>query len=211
MILVRHSSCFSYYLMWFISFPICLEAPYILSLWLVNYPPHTVNFLILTIVLCLIQTIKTPRTTVFHATGNLKLANMVVGGILCAAFPIAYIVLKLGGHPESVFWIANVTMLISEFASVFILKKYVRFSIPNYLLNVHGRCLLVTAVSFVIPYLIYDRIMDEGFFRLMTTIVLTSVSVAVASFTLGIDKNMRARLIVLFRKKVMKNGSYHIV
>lgn len=37
MILVEQSSCFTFYLMWLISLPLCLEAPYILKLWLGNY------------------------------------------------------------------------------------------------------------------------------------------------------------------------------
>lgn len=87
--LVKQSSCFSFYLMWMISLPVCLEADYLLSLWLGKYPEHTVNFLILIVALCLIQTIKTPRTTIFHATGHIKWSNIIVGIILCAAFPLA--------------------------------------------------------------------------------------------------------------------------
>ena len=76
--------------MWIITFPIMLEADYILKLWLGNYPDYTVSFLNLVLVLCLIQTLKTPRTTIFHATGHIKLTNMVVGIILCAAFGSQY-------------------------------------------------------------------------------------------------------------------------
>lgn len=137
--------------MWMISLPVCLEVDYLLSLWLGEYPDHTVNFLILVIVLCLIQTIKTPRTTIFHATGHIKWSNIVVGIILCAAFPLAYIALKLGGSPESVFWMANLTMFLSEFASVLVLKRYIKFSIRDYLSEVHGRCLLVAAISLLYP------------------------------------------------------------
>lgn len=200
--LVEHSSCFSYYLMWMISFPICLEAHYILSLWLGVYPEHTVNFLILIIILCLIQTLKTPRTTVYHATGHLKVTNMIVGGILCAAFPLAYLFLKLGGSPESVFWAANITMLLSEFASVIILKRYIKYSSINYLLSVHGRCALVTTISFALPYIIYDKLLDEGFMRLITTCILTTFSVILTSFYIGMNKGMRVKLVTLVKNRI---------
>lgn len=202
--LVEHSSCFSYYLMWMISFPICLEAHYILSLWLGVYPDHTVSFLVLIIILCLIQTLKAPRTTVFHATGQLKFVNMFIGGILCAAFPLAYLFLKLGGSPESVFWAANITMLLSELASIIILKRYINYSSISYLLSVHGRCALVTFISFILPYFIYDRLLDEGFLRLIVTCLLTTFSVAFTSFYIGMNKSLRMKMLTLIRNKIIR-------
>ena len=201
--LVKQSSCFSFYLMWLISLPICLEAHYILSLWLGDYPDHTVNFLILIIILCLIQTIKTPRVTVFHATGHIQLTNIVVGSILCAAFPIAYVLLKIGGTPESVFWAANLTMVISEIASVLILKKYINFSIPFYFVEVHGRCILVALISFIVPYWIYDQWMDESFLRLVLTCITTSISVGITSLYVGMNKHTRDSLFRMLKFKIL--------
>ena len=202
--LVKQSSCFSFYLMWMISLPVCLEADYLLSLWLGKYPAHTVNFLILVIMLCLIQTIKTPRTTIFHATGHIKWTNIIVGTILCLAFPLAYIALKLGGGPEAVFWMANITMLLSEFASVFVLKRYITYSVSDYLLRVHVRCLLVASVSFVVPYWLHDKWLDASFARLLFTCMLSIVSVAFVSFYLGMDRPLRSRLLQIIRSKVRR-------
>lgn len=204
--LVKNSSCFSFYLMWMISFPIMLEADYILSLWLGKYPDHTVTFLILVLVLCLIQTLKTPRTTVFHATGHLKLVNLVVGGVLCAAFPLAYLFLKMGMSPESVFWAANISMALSEVASVLILKRYIDYSVTSYLMSVHGRCIIVAALSAIVPFLLFDRWMEPSFLRLMTTCVLTTLFIMAVVFTIGMDREMRVKLMGFFRKKLSKEG-----
>lgn len=200
--LVVDSSCFSYYLMWMISFPIMLEADYILRLWLGKYPEHTVSFLNLVLVLCLIQTLKTPRSTAFHATGHLKLSNMVVGGILCAAFPLAYLLLKSGMSPESVFWAANITMFVSEFASVFILKKYIQYSIPSYLLHVHGRCLLVSCISAIVPLFLYDKFMEPSFIRLLLTCITTTLFIVVTVLAIGMDKEMRMKILTLIKNKI---------
>ena len=200
--LVVDSSCFSYYLMWIISFPIMLEADYILKLWLGEYPEHTVYFLNLVLVFCLIQTLKTPRSTVFQATGHIKLTNMVVGSILCSAFPLAYLFLKIGMSPETVFWAANITMLVSEFASVFILKKYIQYSIPSYLLHVHGRCLLVSCVSAIIPFFFFDRFMEPSFIRLLLTSIMTSLFIVVTVLAIGMDKEMRRKILTLIKNKI---------
>lgn len=200
--LVINSSCFSFYLMWIISLPIMLTAPYILSLWLGEYPDHTVTFLVLVLVLCLIQTIKTPRTTIFHATGHIKLANIVVGGILCMALPIAYIFLRLDLAPESVFWAAILTMIISEFASVFILKKYLEYSVKNYLLNVHFRCLSVSIISFIVPYIMTNLYTEMSFLHLLYTIVISTFSIVVTVLIIGLNKSMKAKIKSIFSKYI---------
>lgn len=199
--LVYLSSNFSYYLMLLLILPLSLEADYILSLWLGEYPDHTVSFLILIFILCLIQTLKTPRTIVLHATGKLFLANVVIGTLLCCAFPLAYVFLKLGGEPESVFWAANITMFLSEFISVFIVRKYVEYNIADYLLNVHGRCAIVTVVSLLLPYVIFDRYMDPSFIRLILTCCLTTISIVATVWCIGMDKDMRQKTVTLIKTK----------
>lgn len=195
MTLVVTSSWMSYYLMWLIALPLCLEAPYVLSLWLGKYPAHTLSFLMLIIILCLIQTIKSPRIVVFHATGHLKLNNAVVGSILCAAFPLAYLFLKLGMPAESVFIAANISVATSEIASIIILKRYINYSILNYLKQVYGRCLLVTASSMIIPLALYDRWLEPSFLRLILTCILTTLSIGCTAFMFGTDRQTRRKLL----------------
>lgn len=202
--LVVQSSCFSYYLMWLICFPLMLEANTILKFWLGQYPDHTVNFLILILVLCLIQTIKTPRVTIFHAMAKVFWSNITVGVVLCFAFPLAYIFLKLGAQPEYAFVACNITMFLSEFVSVFVLRYFLSFSPLKYFASVHLRCLLVSVVSAIVPFLLYDKIMEPSFFRIIVTCVLTTISIAISSLYLGMDKQMRASLLDFVAKKIMR-------
>lgn len=202
--LVYQSSVFSYYLMWLICLPICLEADTILTLWLGEYPDHTKTFLVLVIILCLIQTLKTPRVTIFHAMAKVFWSNITVGIVLCMAFPLAYIFLKMGWAPDSVFWAANITMALSEFVSVFVLRKFLDFSIIEYFTSVHGRCILVTSVSFVIPFLLLDKFLEPGLLRLLLTCTITSISVILTSLFIGMDKEMRLKLLGLVNNKFFK-------
>lgn len=198
--LVIQSSCFSYYLMLFICLPLCLETDTILQLWLGNFPDHSVSFLILIIFLCLIQTLKTPRSIIFHAMAKVFWSNITVGVVLCLAFPLAYVLLRHGGAPESVFWASNITMLLSELVSVIVLRHFLKFSIVGYFIKVHGRCILVTILSGLIPFLIYDLFMEAGFARLLFTCMQTSISVCLISLYVGMDKSMRSKFY-----KVVKN------
>ena len=202
--LVIQSSCFSYYLMWMLCLPLMLEAHTVLNLWLGKYPDHSVSFLILILILCLIQTIKTPRVTIFHAMAKVFWSNITVGIVLCLAFPLAYFFLEMGGCPESVFEAANISMIASEFVSVFVLKHFIDYSIIRYMCAVHGRCILVSFVSMVVPYLIYDKYMDAGIVRLLLTCIITTISVALSSLYVGMDKSMRQKLYSIFKIKITK-------
>ena len=200
--LVIQSSCFSYYLMWMICLPICLEAKTILSIWLGDYPDHTVSFLILILILCLIQTVKTPRVTIFHAMAKVFWSNITVGVVLCLAFPLAYIFLRKGGNPESVFWAANISMIASEIVSVIVLRRFIEFSMIKYFITVHGRCILVSAISIIIPLLIYDRILNPSFLRIILTCIITTISIGLTSLYIGMDHSLRVKLLTLVKTKI---------
>lgn len=200
--LVIQSSNFSYYLMWLICLPVILETDTILTLWLGEYPDHAVSFMILVLMLCLIQTIKTPRVTIFHAMAKVFLLNITAGVVLFLALPLAYLFLKFGGTPESVFWAANISMIASEFVSVAVLRYFLHFSVSNYFLQVHGRCLLVTIISFIIPYLFFDKIMEACFIRLIVTCMMTTLSVGITSLYLGMTKDMRSKLFNIVSSKL---------
>lgn len=204
--LVKASSKFSYYLMWLIIFPIILEADYLLTLWLGEFPEHTVSFLKLVLLLCLIQTLKSPRTTAYHATGHIRRVNLIVGTILCCALPLAYVFLKLGWRPESVFWAAIISMTVSELASVFVLKRYVRYSAGRYLLDVHLRCAAVSVVSAVLPLIYMKYTMETGFVRLLLTCTFTSVSSLLTIWTIGLDRRMRIKVVEFIKDWFKAHG-----
>lgn len=203
--LVVQSSCFSYYLMLLLVVPICLEADYILTLWLGDFPDYTVVFLRLVLVLCMIQTLKTPRTTVFHATGKILLPNIIVGTILCLAFPAAYIILKIGGTPESVFWTAIGSMIISEIAGIWLMRGLIKCSVWGYIKNVHIRCTIVTLLSLITPMLVYDKIELYGFYKLIAICLVTTISILVTSYFIGLDKEMREKITGLIRNKLKRH------
>lgn len=193
MCLVYRSSWISFYLLLMISLPLCLERDFVLSLWLGVYPDYTGSFLILIMILCLIQSLKMPRSAVFHATGHILRSNVMVGLILCAAFPLAHVFLKLGGSPESVFWAANISLALSEFVSVYLLKRYMAFSIKNYLFNIYGRCFIVSVLSSLIVYCVY-RELEAGVIRLVSISFFSLAVVVLFAYTIGIDYQLRQKI-----------------
>ena len=157
--------------------------------------------MILIIIFCLINTWKESRGTALHATGKLLLSNVTVGICMCLAFPISYIFLKLGGVPESVFVAAIISIFLSDIIGVFVLRHYIRFSIPNYLLAVHIRCICVAVLACSVSYFVYDKILEPGVFRVILNAVISIIMVGVASITIGMDKSMRNKMVSIVAHK----------
>ena len=148
--------------------------------------------------------IKIPRITIFHATGKILKENITAGIVLCFAFPLAYIFLKLGGEPECVFIASIISMLIAEIVSAFVLKSIIDFSVIQYFIKVHGTCFLVMGISFGISYILYDSIMPPSFVRLLTTCVISTISIGVCSLYIGMNSSMRNMVYSTIKKKFLK-------
>ncbi|MBQ2414261.1 MAG: multidrug transporter [Rikenellaceae bacterium] len=191
--LVYLSSCMAFYLSFVLTLPLCLELKYVLDLWLGEYPAETIPFTMLILINSLIVNIKSSRVAAIHATGHIKLTNIVVGIILCSIFPIAYILLQVGFSAISVFVALIAVTFIAEVVAVFVLRKYVKFSVATYWIQVYGRCLLVAACSYLPVYAVHTA-MEEGFVRLIAVCAASVVVVGTFVYTIGINQQTRSSL-----------------
>lgn len=202
--LVKQGACFSFYLMLIVALPVCLEADQLLTWWLGKYPAHTHSFLILIMLFCLINTWKESRGTALHATGKLLLSNVTVGICMCMAFPLAYVFLKLGGVPESVFVAAVISIFISDIIGVFVLRRYIVFSVLEYILSVHVRCIVVALLACSVSYVLYDKFIEPGICRVLLNTFISILVTIIASITIGMDRSMRTKLFGIVKNKILR-------
>lgn len=191
--LVYLSSCLSFYLSFVLTLPLCLELKYVLDLWLGDYPVETIPFTKLVLINSLIINIKNSRVAAIHATGHIKFTNIITGTILCSLFPVAYLLLKKGFEAISVFVVMIVITFLAEIFAIFILRKYIKFSILEYWGQVYGRCLLVAVCSFFPVYATWKS-MEEGFLRLIVVCIVSVIAVGVSVYTIGINHHTRIAL-----------------
>lgn len=201
--LVKRASCFSYYLMLLLALPVWIEADFVLHLWLGKFPDHTIAFFYLIVIVCLLETIGRPLVKVVHATGKMLLGNLTVGITLCLAFPVAYVCLRQGLPPESVFWCAIVSWAVGNVLLWFVLRHYHKYDVFDYVLTVYGRCAIVTAVSVVVPLFVCTRIMQPSIVRMLLTGGITSVSIGLTALYLGMNSSDRNRLVRFVKSKIM--------
>lgn len=188
--LLFRASKFSFILMLVISLPVIVETDMILKVWLKIVPDYTVIFLRLLLAIVIIDSVARPLMTAAAATGDVKLYQSLIGGILLSIVPIAYIVLKLGGAPASVYMVHLVICIIAFLTRLWIIKPMIKLSIRQYYSSVILRCALVLVVSSTLSLLV-KYLLPVG---IISTIMVCVVCVLVASITsymLGLDKGER--------------------
>lgn len=184
--LIFASSKYSFFLLLLISLPVLIETKPILAVWLKQVPEHTVSFIRLMICISMIDSIANPLIVSAQATGRIKVYQATIGSILLLIVPISYITLKLGGSPESVFLVHFLIVIIAQITRVWMLRPMISLSIIQYIKSVIGNIASVSALSLILPMLIYVTLPSSpGRFLLVCTLSVLSVGTAVYFIGLG--------------------------
>lgn len=94
--LIIRCSKFSFFIMLMILLPLCAGVDYVLRLWLVDVPAHTVNFVVLTLLYSLVECFLNPLITGMLAQGNIKSFEIGLASLYTVNFMASYVCLKLG-------------------------------------------------------------------------------------------------------------------
>lgn len=204
--LLFRASKFTFMLLLVLSLPVMIEAEMILKVWLKIVPDYTVIFLRLLLCIIIIDSVARPLMTAAAATGDVKLYQSLIGGILLSIVPIAYVVLKLGGSPESVYIVHLIIGIIAFLTRLWVIKPMIKLSLRQYFISVILRCMIVLAISFPLCLLV-KNLLPVG---IISTVIVCLASVLVAiitSYRLGLTLNERqfiqAKCVEII-KKVLK-------
>lgn len=200
--LIGWSTCLSYQLLWVFALPVCIEADYLLTLWLGVYPPHTLPFLYLVFTICLLDVLQRPIVYVMHATGHILLYNLSTGLIICSAFPLAWIFLRSGFAPESVFVASLLVFMAGIVVEMFILKRYVTYSMTAYLRQVVVRSLAVSLLTAGVAVPCCRAMALGGFLQLTATTAFTTAAVAVCAWFIGFDRSARGMAVDFVKRRL---------
>lgn len=202
--LIFRSSRFTFFLLLCICLPIFMETETLLGIWLKEVPAYSAIFLRLILCVTIIDAVANPLMVSAQATGKIKLYQSAVGGILLMILPSSYIVLKLGGNPQSVFIVHIIICLIAFCLRLFIIKRLIKLSLRLYLKEVVLRCFLVGFCASIVPFAFKYYMVDS----LPTSIficIISILSVIVITFSLGMTVNEKRT--ILSKLKYLKNRS----
>ena len=188
--LIYNGSKYTFFLLLLITLPIFIETPLLLNIWLKDVPNYTIPFLRIILCITIIDSVSNPIMISAPATGNVKLYQSVIGGILLLIVPISYTVLKLGGSPISVFIVHFTICIIAFWVRIYIIRTMINLSIKKYFQKVILKIILVGATSIIIPLII--TYIGNNMPTLIHLIVVCSSSILsslIFIYTLGLSSN----------------------
>ena len=200
--LIFRSSKLSFYLIMLISLPIIIEAPYIVNLWLGQLPEYVVPFTRLIIAISAVDCMATPLMTAAHATGNIRLYQSSVGTMTILNVPISYIFLKLGYSPLVVFYISLAIAVICLFMRLWIVRRLMEFPVMEYIVKVFGTCLMVCAISLILP-LAAHLMLEESFISVVMVCLISLLSSIVGIYFIGMDNKEKQFVWEIINKKIL--------
>ena len=178
--------------LYLLALPICLDIDFILNLWLGKgaAPDYTNVFIILVVIMALIGTLGTQISFVVHATGVMMKYQVVTGLIELLIVPLAYMALKIGASPVSVFVVAIVVNSINLLVSLLMLKGIVIFSIRQYMFHIIIPLFSFSIISITTPLLL-RFVLPQGWLRLCALLVISSLSILICFYFIALDKAER--------------------
>lgn len=171
-----------------LSLPVILEAPFILGLWLKEVPEHTVVFLRIILMTAMVSSLSGTLITSMHASGKVRDYQIAVGGLSLLTLPISYIVLKLGYPAFSALIVILVIELCCHFMRLFMLKKSIGFPVTTYIRRVTLRCLMVVSATVIMPIAVYLKVSND-FLSFLIICAISLISVLSGVYFLGLDKD----------------------
>lgn len=181
---------FSYFIFMFLSIPIFFEIETILRLWLGEYPPHTVLFTRLTLILTLAELVSQTLITAQSATGKIRNYQIVVGGILMLNYPISYLLLSYGMVPEITMVVAIIISQLCLVARLYFLHTMVQLPVARFVKEVYLNVILVTIISAIPPYICYTQL-EPSLLRFLLLSILSVATSAACIYYIGCNREER--------------------
>ena len=184
------SSKYCAFLFFFIALPIMIETPFILRLWLENYPEHTINFIRLTLLISMFDILINPLFTVNVASGKIRDYQLGFCSVTFLFMPIVYFATKYTGVPEIVFATTIIMNSVALIVRLIVTKRKLTFSYREYLKNVVFRLMLIFVISSGVMLYISNNL-NENIFRLVVTIGCSSILLSILIYSIGLNCSER--------------------
>lgn len=198
--LIYNGSRLAFFLMWVISLPMLLELEMIFNIWLKETPPDSILFTRFTIIESLILSLSFPLTTAARAPGKMKTYELTLGIIQISIFVVSWIVLRMGGPAYSVFLVAIIANILMFFVRLFIVRNLIGIPVKGFMTKVAFPVLGIAILS-AIPTYILQQLLPKGLIYSIIVIVFSILVISIAMYYLGLDRDMRRRIIYYMESK----------
>lgn len=202
--LTNKSIKYSWLMMLIFLVPICMEADYILHLWLGTVPPLASLFVRLSLFESLAVMSGNNLVKLIMADGRIKRNAIESCLYIGLVFPACWLAFYLGAPVWSAYIIFILIFFTLNVIRYVNLKRLMAFSIVKHLKDSIMPCLIVTVISFIVP-VFSQKLMEEGFLRFFVVLFVSVVWTAFCCFFMGLSHTeqtvAKEKIIEIMKKK----------
>ena len=204
--LVYAGSRYSFYLLTLVAIPVIINTDYILNLWLGIVPEFTAEFMQLSLIASLINSMAIPLVIAIQATGQIKVFQIIICMIMLCELPLAYLILYFGGSPYMAMCPTVFVTFVGLFARFLILKRLVpRYDLKYFTFAIVVKNLSLGFLCFCFSSFIH-RMLGGGLFAFVSSSAISCFIVLIVFYSLGLTVSER----MVVRKK-MKSKLLHML
>lgn len=190
--LVFRASRFSFFLMFILTLPICLNVEFILSVWLDDVPVFTSEFVQLLLVYSLISALSAPLWMLIQADGKIRRYQIVKGSLIFLIIPISYFVLKFDLSPIWILGIRIVLNILLMCWSVGHLNRLMCFPVKRFAREVICKIIGVAFFSCLFSVMISSQIfLASNWLRFLFSVFISMLFCFINIAFWGLNKSER--------------------
>lgn len=193
----------SFFLIFVITFPFLIIAEQVLGFWLVKVPDYAPVFFRLMILYAYFDIFNYPMDISAQATGNIAKYSVVTSAFSFLIIPIAVFLFYIGLPPESVMYVAIISIALSGIMRVKFLTSMIGIRFWMWIKSVYVRCIVCALIGSIFPLF-----MSEWFnglrLYLPLIVVVSLISTSLSIWFVGFEINERKKLREIVNKKLGK-------
>lgn len=199
--LVCRGAKFSYLLFLFIALPCMLEVDFFLSKWLADVPPYTGIFVQLILLNTLVEVLLNSSLTLNRASGKIRNFQILVSVAQLLILIASYIVINITGNPVWTVAMTNIIYLLIFIPRVTVNKPFIGMTFRYFFYHALKGILIVTLLSVGIC-LLFQVFCSQGWFRLIGTCIISSITIGVTSWMFALTAGERMKVGGFLKKKM---------
>lgn len=197
--LINHGAQLSFYLYSLFVIPLLIVIPQVLSLWLVDVPEYTSDFVRLLLVYSLLDSLSRLLIISILANGTIRNYEVVVSTIKLLAMPVSYVLLAyVFKTPLIGLWVNILLEFICLIIRLAYMRKLLDFDVVKYAKNVIGKCTLIFLISFSMCSIFAHYVTDNIFVFIPISVFLSGLII----FYLGIESTVRNYVVSMVKSKL---------
>lgn len=178
---------FCYFILAFVGIPCIFEMTEVLRVWLKTVPEYALIFCQLGLLYSLVYQLTGGMLSAVNAIGRIRNFQIVNVSMMLASLGVAYILLRSGFPPYSVFVCFIVQEIVAGTYRIGYLSRHAGLSPSEYLRRVAGRCLMPTLVSLGVCWVMVGQLDME--YRWLFTFPAAAAAFMTAAYFFGLCKD----------------------